>query len=571
MRVIAHVWAMVLTLAWSLCAAAQPVIVASPDHDRSQTHVWLVARGSTPVLVFHIPPVLQGVAGGEVLTETGVPAIRLGYAPLRLAPDAVAAMDDRLFLFYETPEGKPVQNFEPAPAQPTRVVSVRAEWTGERWVTTPFMRPESEANLPAGREVVSAAGVAGDLFALLAPGGLSGAKVERYSLLGMDGNVWREVALPSDAGVNERAELFAFAGGVGVLTRGETGSALWLASVNKRVVGEDVVGPPAHLAAGAAKSQEREYVVTWRDVGLPEDWRDSAALHVAAGGGQLVLSKPSDVGLALRAAVLPANGKAVWRELSSLQNVGADPTVVVDGDRGAVMVISSRVLTAVEERHNEVPYQISVISLATGSLLAQGATSVVGPVEASDMTFIAVLMGWMVGLVALVVIRPPFEDGSWMLPGGVSLAEPMRRFLAWSIDLIIVVIAGGLIMGRAPVSTLTVSLGELISTTQGQAMVLAIVGVGVIGCSICEAAFGRTPGKFVANCQVVRLVRGANDVSELRNPSLAQALVRNLVKWIFPPAAFVIFRDGVQHRGEQYSKTAVTVPWIEELDEDEQE
>jgi hypothetical protein len=158
-----------------------------------------------------------------------------------------------------------------------------------------------------------------------------------------------------------------------------------------------------------------------------------------------------------------------------------------------------------------------------------------------------------------------------MLPMGVSLAEPMRRFLAWSIDLILVVMAGGLLVGKAPMQTLTASLGDIIGTSQGQGMLLAIIGTGVIGCSVFEAALGRTPGKFLANCQVVRLVRGANNVEELRNPSLAQALVRNLIKWIFPPVAFVIFRDGAQHRGEQYSKTAVIVPWVEELDEEDEE
>jgi hypothetical protein len=164
--------------------------------------------------------------------------------------------------------------------------------------------------------------------------------------------------------------------------------------------------------------------------------------------------------------------------------------------------------------------------------------------------------------------RLAFIAGLVGLPWLMTQAMPAQTHLTgnW-----LIIVAGGLLVGKAPMQTLTASLGDIIGTSQGQGMLLAIIGTGVIGCSVFEAALGRTPGKFLANCQVVRLVRGANDVAELRNPSLAQALVRNLIKWIFPPVAFVIFRDGAQHRGEQYSKTAVIVPWVEELDDEEED
>ncbi len=558
-----------------LCAVAiaQPsFVVSSPASKAQGGHVWTVSRGTTPISILHLPPELSGA---KRVSESGVPVMRVASAGLRYEPNRAAALDDYLYMFFETPEGKAVANFPPAPAQPTRVVSFRAEWMGDRWLTTPMGRPASEPNLPAGRPVMSAAGSAGTLYALLAPGGLSGEKVHVVSLMAMDVSAWREVATPAGVTLSEKAAIFAVDGGVGIIDRGGDLTRAWIGSVEKRAANADFVGPPAPTRGGAWQGVANEFAAQWRELALPDEWASSVSLQVAGGSGQLVIARAQGEGLQVRSAFVPvADAKPVWRELGSVNNLGGDPELFVDGARGWAMVISTRTLTDVERKYQEPPYLVSALSLATGSMVVQGPVSVMKPFEVSDLTFLAISLGWMLGLVALVVIRPPMNDGaggSWMLPMGVSLAEPMRRFLAWSIDLILVVMAGGLLVGKAPMQTLTASLGDIIGTSQGQGMLLAIVGTGVIGCSVFEAALGRTPGKFLANCQVVRLVRGANNVEELRNPSLAQALVRNLIKWIFPPVAFVIFRDGAQHRGEQYSKTAVIVPWVEELDEEEDE
>ncbi len=580
-RIIAWLVAFVLSV---IACAQTPFVVTSVETERQASHTWIIPRDATPINVLHVPPPIANDRSNTArVSETGVPTARLAYPMLRVPPDRAAALRDELFMFFETPEGKPVENFPPAPAQPTRVVSIRAEWTGERWTTTPLARPASQPNLPAGRSVIAAAGSSDTMLALVGPGGLADAKVPHASLFALDGGAWREIALPADAAVDANTSLvgldFGPTGGAALIERTSVGPRLWLARISAREAHADLVGPPPPPPPGQSLAPARVFEAQWLRLMLPPQVREDVSLQAAYAKGQIVLASRvvSDTGDALRlfAAVLPSGAgdvatDPVWRELGSLQEVGADSQLVADGSRGWAGVIFQRALTDVEKRYNEAPFAMSALTLASGSLAAKGPLSVVGPVAVSDMTFIAVSLAWMVGLVGLVLIRPPFEDGSWMLPAGVSLAEPMRRFLAWSLDLIIVVIVGGLIVGKSPIDTLTASLGDLIGTREGNAMLLAIIGTGVIACSLCEVAFGRTPGKMLANCQVIRLVKGADNATVIRNPSLAQALARNLVKWIFPPAAFVIFRDGAQHRGEQFSRTAVIVPWVEEeVDEEE--
>lgn len=576
------VW--LVSLALCVVAIAQtPIIVTSVQSGPHAAHTWVIARDVTPINVLHVPPPTANDRSNTApVSETGVPTARLAYPMLRVPPDRAAALRDELFLFFETPEGKPVENFPPAPAQPTRVVSIRAEWTGERWTTTPLARPASQPNLPAGRSVISAAGNDSTMFALLAPGGLTNEKVPHASLLALDAAAWRTVALPPDAAIDANALLFGIDGGLGLIERTSIGSRIWITAITRRDANAELVGPPLPPPPGQSLAAPGTFEAAWKQLALPEVAAQDPALQAGYLSDQLVLVSRDGDAMRLFAAVLPAGTSVTsntpqivrveptWRELGSLQEVGVDPVLSADGSRGWAGVIFQRTLTDVEKRYNEAPFALSALTLASGSLAAKGPLSVVGPVAVSDMTFIAVSLAWMVGLVGLVLIRPPFEDGSWMLPAGVSLAEPMRRFLAWSLDLIIVVIVGGLLVGKSPIDTLTASIGDLLGTRDGNAMMLAIIGTGVIACSLCEAAFGRTPGKMLANCQVIRLVKGADNVTQIRNPSLAQALTRNLVKWIFPPAAFVIFRDGAQHRGEQFSRTAVIVPWVEEeVNEDE--
>jgi hypothetical protein len=576
--------AWLVSLALSVVAVAQtPIVVTSVQSGPHPAHTWIIARDVTPINVLHLPPpVANDRSNTARVSETGVPTARLAYPMLRVAPDRAAALRDELFLFFETPEGKPVENFPPAPAQPTRVVSIRAEWTGERWTTTPLARPASQPNLPAGRTVIAAAGNNSTMFALLAPGGLSNEHVAEPSLFALDAATWRSVPLPADAAIDASTLLVGIDGGLGLLERTSIGSRMWITRITTRDPGADVVGPPQPPPPGQSLAPSREFDAAWLQLALPELAAQDPALQAGYVNDQLVLVSRDGDAMRLFAAVLPTGTtitsktpevvrvEPTWRELGSLQEVGVDPILAADGSRGWAGVVFQRTLTDVEKRYNEAPFAMSALTLASGSLAAKGPISVVGPVAVSDMTFVAVSLAWMVGLVALVVIRPPFEDGSWMLPAGVSLAEPMRRFLAWSLDLIIVVIVGGLLVGKSPLDTLTASIGDLLGTRDGNAMMLAIIGTAVVACSLCEAAFGRTPGKMLANCQVIRLVKGADNATIIRNPSLAQALTRNLVKWIFPPAAFVIFRDGSQHRGEQFSRTAVIVPWVE-VEEDEEE
>jgi len=99
---------------------------------------------------------------------------------------------------------------------------------------------------------------------------------------------------------------------------------------------------------------------------------------------------------------------------------------------------------------------------------------------------------------------------------------------------------------------------------------------------VCEALFGKSPGKLFMGCEVVSIVgigvkptepqRDSEilDSDSLHRPSLANSFVRNVIKWLTLPAAAVGLLDlSRRHRGDQWGKAAVIERYVEVEGEEE--
>ena len=227
-------------------------------------------------------------------------------------------------------------------------------------------------------------------------------------------------------------------------------------------------------------------------------------------------------------------------------------------------------------------------------MIESGPLTLISPVTRHDYRMIGVLVAWVIGLIALVLIRPPKSEYHLSLPEDISLAEPLRRLVAGMIDLGMAMTLGGIAAGNSLGDLVMLDISDLLTTQQGHITLLAMLAVGFVSGSFGEFMFGRSPGKAIAGCFVVKVGGQANertseraneggagsggrkasrdgDEIELMFPSLPEAMLRNFIKWFLPPAALAgVWREAGRHRGEQYTGTAVVVPVEEDEEWDEE-
>jgi hypothetical protein len=163
---------------------------------------------------------------------------------------------------------------------------------------------------------------------------------------------------------------------------------------------------------------------------------------------------------------------------------------------------------------------------------------------------------------ALVFILKPDDGSALTLPEGYSLAPVFRRALAGAIDLSLMLTVsrwfwdayGPQVLGEGD-GQLARSLAAAIST------VLLLIVQG----ALLEAMLGRTIGKMLVGIEVVQLPGPRDAVQELRRPSLARTLVRNMVKWGLPPIGLLGLLDPEgRHRGDQFTRTLCVMRFEDE-------
>ncbi|HYF15105.1 MAG TPA: RDD family protein [Phycisphaerales bacterium] len=463
-------------------------------------------------------------------------------APLQAAPEAIVADGDEVITI-TADWVAPSPGFPNPPLGSTRVSAWKVLARGERWALG-APPPRLIGSLPA-REVRGAAVWKGRLLVALGSDLVTGDRGARpIDLVVRHGRDWLPIEAPSVAPIAEVVALAATPGSIAVLTASRGTKDLWIGDIEV----ERRPGPPTPARIAGEPTPPAGFNAVWRHIALP----DRNVFAVAGAGGTLILASHDGEGVTLwtRAAGQTSPG---WRRLASITDAPTGVRVVGSHTQDRAALVWTLPLRSAADSPR---LRAAVVSLATGRVLADEEIGVDGPVASSDYRFIAIVLLYMAGITLLLTLRP--RDGAALnLPNGYSLAEPGRRLVAGTIDLVFGLAIAALILRRPPMEVLTLGALDLLTEPEGQTLLLAWLGVCVAGGTITEWLTGRTPGKALCSCNVVRVDTPADRAAR---PSLRAAFLRNLVKWCLPPAGLVaVWAPAGRHRGEEYSRTCVVV------------
>ncbi|GAB4544053.1 MAG: hypothetical protein Tsb0013_00830 [Phycisphaerales bacterium] len=381
------------------------------------------------------------------------------------APEAVAAIEDSLVcVFAPSGEGSGVRR--------VRAYRLRTTPGGTMYSEPARILPP----LPGDGVLIGTAFAGGDLHALLVREGVP-------ELLRRSGEGWTSVDLPP--GWPEGASL--------ALTQGA-------AAPTVLVHADDV----------ATQWSRTEDGWTERPVDLAPDER----LLMASDGEQLRVLFENE-GVRIEAVAQAESGTSARASAIEIAGVPEQAVVLPAGEAIAV---------AWPEGDGTMRVALRVVG-RDGSELYAGHAEMRGPVSPTDIQALALAMLAICTLVVVFVVRTG-EEREPHLPDGYALASPLRRAIAWLIDL-----APGVI----GVALIWPDLADLPGTVFGASgpggpwPLALIVGQLIVLSTVGEATTGRTLGKLLMG---LRTMTYDGD-----HPTWWMAFSRNVVRAMLPPLA----------------------------------
>lgn len=522
---------------------------------KGESHAWVALPLSPPTegaAIIHLPPRrAEGRADSIADAEDG--SVRLALRLPRM-PERLAAWDNRVWIV-----------FEPEPIGGKRVrrvltMSVEPGPLGGSWAS-----PESEGRLPALPSLPGDEELAGFVGSSRGPLALlrSADPAKGYSLLMLAGAGWSPVSLSpgpmaGDAGgvpPGERLDLVAAPNGVAIVALGPERGAVWNGQFLKD-------GPKK-----PGNSPVR--VLDWSRTGLST--LDAAGVQAPLPPSQMVTVAGQVVYASRRAGGAteiwnPSSGSC--RLLNRLAGVGSPCALVPLDQIGRVALVWEE-----REKPNAPPTaadssptpgfktHIVEVSAFTGAVLYDGPARVGGPVSAAELKLLALVMVGVMAIVLLVVLRPDAGAGLVSLPRGLALAEPGRRVVAGAIDLLVALIAVAWFR-HVPLPQL-IAPATLLYDPSGVETLLLVLGFGIVHSTLGEWLLGRSIGKLVVRCEVVRVTMattGAEPMPVANRPGLWRAAVRNVVRWTLAPLAITgLNGPDHRHRGDLAAGTVVVI------------
>ena len=507
------------------------------------THSWFVmpALGGREFVLAHVPP--RSMPDGSARPS----AMGLYRSVIRLTevPEALAAWEDSVYAVF------PARGDGAGDGKVRTVRTLRAQRFSDSdlWIDQPSGRMDTLPNLPGALRLAGlAAGFDGPI-ALLAD--------ERRSdirLVALTDRVWRAVELPEPLLQTQRErgfarlDLFADADGVYVLARQREAWTIWAGRIPSSARGDS--------------EGDSALIVDWRMSVLSPlgiDTLDSGATVMRMDSRWYAVANAS-------AEVVDVFEIAAdfVRRAASVDGVGPVRAIVpVDGLARLVVVSTSRPVNPIDPRTPgpSVGARVVELSLLTGRVFYSGPAQPLDPLGSGEFRFIAVGLILAMGLILVLVLRSE-EPAGVHLPEGFSFAEPTRRVIATILDVAIV----ALLVPRLTGNNVLELFGPMV-WLNGEAFETLLV-VAVLGCfvgTVGEAMFGRTPGKLLADCEVISIApRKEKDEAgeEIPRPGFGASLTRNAIKWFLFPVAAVALMDGSgRHRGDQFAKAAVVIPF----------
>lgn len=197
--------------------------------------------------------------------------------------------------------------------------------------------------------------------------------------------------------------------------------------------------------------------------------------------------------------------------------------------------------------------EVRELSLGTGVLLFDGPVPRNEVLSAGEFRLLAMMLVALLIGVLVIVLKGDLDQDAVPLPPDTAMAGAGRRLLATLIDLAIVANLTAVLYGVQASEIL--SLTVLLQPGGAWSSIPATFVIGAILGTLFEWGFGRTPGKFLAGCRVIRV--GAKDGARL---GFGGCLIRNSIKWIMPPvAALAAVDENSRHRGDQLAHAAVVI------------
>jgi uncharacterized RDD family membrane protein YckC len=482
-------------------AAASPSTPANPD-----SQAWVVINdhasrpGSSTAVLVHVPP------------RTGEQPAPLGSAELVRTldekPDAVSAWGTMVYLAFQGlgPDKNPV----------VRLRSMRTVRQGFGWVYTPPERFTPHPALKHEGSIRSIAAAEG-LIAVVMSSPDAGDEV-----FVLTRNKWQKLTLPAH---DQGATILAWntPGGISIGTRAQG-----------RLVAQKLELLDNELTLGASQT-----------IGTVSDNADVWAI----GTGLYALERTDSE---LRVSQIGSTEATTIAQIS-LRTQAAITPVFAAGPR--IMALWWQRPTP-ETQRGALPILHTVeVSLASGQTLYDGPLPISELLSIDEFRMLAMMLTAVVIGVLIIVLKGDLDQDAVPIPQGTALAEPSRRFMATGIDFAVATALVATLYGVGFWQLITL---QVLFESPGQwTAIPAVFITGALIGTISEALSGRTIGKFLTGIRVIPL-----GVEKLPAPpvGLRRALIRNTIKWIFPPvAALAAVDENGRHRGDQIAKLVVIV------------
>lgn len=569
---------LVLALALPAARALARQADAQPPVTYREAHGWgIIPTGPNqkPTLV-HLPPRTgaepggrsPGVGSGGSGAGGGVPRGTVRTAAwLAEAPEALASWDNRVYLvFPRYPATDPTALRRVMMASAERIVA-------GIWETQPPGRLRVLPALPGDAALAAFAASATGPAALLHRPGSSGESP--WQLLALDGARWIDIPIPTECvrDLGPDPALVGDEAGLILITSTGPRAAMWEIRT---------------LAPAALSGPEADVASLWRRHDLR--WGDApAGGTILAVGGRLMRLRADDAGRLAIDLIRPGPGGGVFHA-ATLDGVpsNAQPIPLDAAGELALLwldpdVASSSTTPAPASGRPAAPLRLREVSALTGRTLYDGAATGPSLVASQQFRLLAVALILVMVTVLLFILRPEGRRPP-PLPAGVTIAEPGRRIAAGMADLLLGLVAGAWMMDVPTNELLGPALFGATGAGDGGGRELAALGLALVvtwaHTTTAEYLFGRSIGKALAGCEVIRVPRpapadtgvplAAPRRAAAEPPTFAQAALRNLVRWALPPLAIWLFVDPAgRHPGDLLAGTAVVVRRDPEADSPE--
>jgi hypothetical protein len=546
-------------LAWCLAAAVAAIAVpraGAQDNAAVTTggHGWNAVRTGPDrrPAVIHFPP-----RSGHNAVERGT--VRFG-AWLNDEPAWLAAWENDVYLAFPADPAAATDapaagsTASPSGDAPQHVVSMSALplvaglWENHqagRFRTLPALKT-------GGGDVVGFVGSSVGPVALVRAGAPGDARAQ-LRLLVLSGNEWVELDHPLDhaLAVGDRVHLVAMPDGPALVVEREEqpSGSFWTSNLRE--------------------PRRGEVSVTWTEQSIL--FTGDAAGTFLGLDGQLIRHRHVDGRGRVLELIRPGPGGGVY-EVAALSDVPWDADVVPLWGAGTLVMM----WTVPEGEKAAQTYELREVSAFSGRVWYAGDGSSGGLVATRQFQILAVALVVIMATVLLFILRPGNQAAA--LPTGMTAAEPTRRLAAASADFLLGVLLASALTGTSGSEMLSPVV--LLGSKSAAGSLLLAFWLTFAHTAAGEWLFGRSLGKAMAGCEVVRVERialkalpaeGASSAEPIpaltithlatsQRPLLWQALARNALRWGLPPLGlWVLAEPSSRHPGDLLARTVVVV------------